>query len=387
MVTISCSGKFHAFALAEQMERHEKLDELYTTYSYQKNYLLRKVVRRVDKENIAPAKIYTNSLLAFPIKLLPRSAFVWNDYFDRWVATKIQNSSSKVFIGWSGMSLNSIKASKKRGIVTILERGSSHIVYQNDILKEEYTKFGKAFSIDKRVIEKELQEYEMADYISVPSHFVRNSFIDKGIPKEKLIMNPYGAGKAFLQDPMTPVSNRQKFTIVYMGSLTIRKGLVYFFEALIQLSIPIEEFDVWFIGNIDPDLESSIDKYKQRNWRFLGHKNHYELKDYLNKCHVGVQPSLEEGLSMVIPQMMACGISMIVTPNSGGENIIENDVNGYVVPIRTPLAIKEKIELLYKDRKELSRISASAVASIQNGFTWDDYGNRYLGNLERIFNG
>lgn len=386
-MTISCSGKFHAFALAEQLERKGNLGALFTTYAYQKNTLLRKVVKRIDKENIPAGKIHTNTLLAFPIKLLPKEVFRWNDYFDRWVAGAIKREKSRVFIGWSGMSLHSLKAAKKMGMQTILERGSSHIVYQDEILREEYKKFGKAFSIDGRVIEKELQEYDLADYISVPSHFVRNSFIEKGVPEKKLIMNPYGASSAFQPAISGSTRDKQKFTIVYMGTLNIRKGLLYLFQALDQLEIPEVNYNVWFLGSIDPAIQPFIEKYKKSNWTFFGHINHYELSDYLAKCHVGIQPSLEEGLSMVIPQMMAKGITMIITPNSGGENIITDKVNGYVVPIRSPQTIKEKLEMLYADRTLLAEVSKKAADAIQQGFTWNDYGNRYMANLEKVANG
>jgi len=48
-----------------------------------------------------------------------------------------------------------------------LERGSSHIEYQQDILVEEYGKYGlKPELPHPRIVEKELSEYVMADYIS-----------------------------------------------------------------------------------------------------------------------------------------------------------------------------------------------------------------------------
>jgi glycosyltransferase involved in cell wall biosynthesis len=384
VVTISCSGKFHAFALAEQMERLGQLNRLYTTYAYQKNKLLAKIVKRVDKENIPAAKISTNNLLAFPIKLAPRSVYLWNDLFDQWVASNITGNSGRVFIGWSGMSLHSVAKAKAKKMTTILERGSSHIVYQNKLLQDEYKNFGIEFSVDPRVIDKELAEYDLADFISVPSHFVRNSFMEMGVHRDKLIMNPYGAGKAFTDDAVLPNKKNEKFTIVYLGTLSIRKGLVYLFKALAELDIPINDFDVWFIGKIEPELATTVEKYKKSNWTFFGQVDHYQLKSYLSKCHVGVQPSVEEGLSMVIPQMMACGVVMIVTPNSGGENIINNGVNGFVVPIRSHKSISGKIEFLYKMPEELDSVGLEAKKSIKSGFLWNDYGNRYLGFLNNL---
>ncbi len=376
MVSVSCSTKLWAFSLAEQMEARGMLDDLFTTYAYQKNILLRQLVKRVDKEKIPADKIKTNSILAFPAKLAPSKAHVWNDFFDKWVASKMRDSNSRVFIGWSGMSLHAIRAAKKNKMKTIVERGSTHIVYQDEILREEYRRFGINFSVHPFVIEKELQEYEEADYISVPSFFVKKTFLEKKIPGQKIIMNPFGSSSFFTPSDK-PVQPKKKFTIVYLGTLSIRKGLFYLFEALCGLSIPKEKFEVLFIGSIEKSMEPIIEKFKKENWKFPGHINHYELKEHLVQCDVGIQPSLEEGLSMVIPQLLACGVPMIITPNTGGENMVTDGENGFVVPVRSSAAITEKIELLYNDRQKLQEMKNRAAQTAKENFTWDAYGDRY----------
>ena len=383
MVTVSCSGKFHAFALAEQMERHHLLDIFFTSYASQKNTIARLLVKRTDKESIPAANIHTNIPLAILTKLKPVAVFEWNNRFDKWVAGRLKKSGSKIFIGWSGMSEYSILRAKSLGMKTIVERGSSHILYQNDILKEEYKKFGIDFSIDNAVIEKELREYEKADYISIPSFFVKKSFLDKGVKETKLIINPYGASAFFAYKEK---QQNGKYTIVYLGKLSIRKGLIYLFEALQMLSIPEDAWEVWFIGSIDEDFKPVTEKYKKNNWKFFGHINHYELNPLLAKCDIGIQPSLEEGLSMVIPQLMSCGVPVIVTPNSGGENMVQDGLSGFVVPVRNPSAIADKIMHLFNHNEELQAMKLAAARAIKNGFTWNDYGDRYVNNLTRIVN-
>ena len=49
------------------------------------------------------------------------------------------------------------------------------------ILHEEHRKFGLQFNVHPAVVEKELKEYEEADFISIPSNFVRTSFIEHGV--------------------------------------------------------------------------------------------------------------------------------------------------------------------------------------------------------------
>lgn len=342
---------------------------------------MRRFAGRVDKENLSAERIHTNIPLAALLKTR-RYNFTTNDLFDRWVATSIGTRRDyDIFIGWSGMSLRALNASKRQGKITILERGSSHILHQNSILKEEYRKFGIDFSIDNRVIEKELKEYETCHYISIPSSFVKKSFIDQGVSPEKLVVNPYGASSYFQHQ----IGQMERpFRVLYLGSLTIQKGLIYLFEALRQLNILQKQYEVWFIGYVAEELKDSIKKYNQYNWNFRGHVPHYELPDLVAQCDVGVLPSLQDGFGMVIPQMLGCGVPVIASTNTGGADIIREGETGFIVPIRSPQAIAEKIMYLYENPERLADMKTAAAASVRNGFTWDDYGERYVSFLKKL---
>lgn len=375
MVIVSCQTKFHAFALSEQLENNGLLTKFFTAYAYQKDNWLRRFVKRVDKENISRDKIKTNLLSAFRVKF-NKDDYSNMEYFDKWVAGNLHNyPEAKVFIGWSAMSLNSILAAKRLGLKTIVERGSSHIQYQDRILQEEYKKFGIEFSIDKRVIEKELKEYEVTDFISIPSQFVKRTFVEMGVPETKLIINNYGVSNYFKPVQFGKANNT--FVILYLGMGSIRKGLIYLFEALSQLKISEENFEVWFIGGVAPEMNPVIKKYNKSNWHWKGHLPHYELAKWISQCDVAVHPSIEEGLSMVIPQIMACGVPVIATTNTGGEDIIEDGINGFIVPIRSPQAIANKISQLYNDRSLLQSMKLNTVNIANKSLHWDNYGTRY----------
>lgn len=378
---VSCSGKFHAFALAEQLYKHELLDRLYTSYSSIKNPLAKYLVSRRDKENIPKSNIVTFLPVAFGLKLI-KIPWFWNELFDKWVAYKIRKSDADIFIGWSGMSLHSIKAAKQKGMLIILERGSSHIKYQNELLVEEFSKFNINFFINPKVIEKEVNEYRETDYISIPSYFVECSFIEKGIEKNKLIKNNYGTSNYF--KTAKSIVSESKFRILYLGKSNIRKGLIYLYEALSSLNIPEADFEVWFIGKINPEMKQVIKDYKKLNWRFFGHINHYDLPNYISSCEVAVHPSIEEGLSMVIPQILSCGVPVIATTNTGASDLIKEGENGFIVPIRDSDAIKEKIELLYKNSELLSNMHKNCSTRTLD-LSWDAYGVRYKYHLDKIF--
>ena len=87
---------------------------------------------------------------------------------------------------------------------------------------------------------------------------------------------------------------------------------------------------------------------------------------------------------MVQAQAMACGLPIITTKNTGGGELVENNKNGFVIPIRDIQAIKEKILYLYKNKESSKRMGQKAIETVHNGFSWSDYGDRYAENLKEI---
>lgn len=381
-VRISCSVKLHAFHLSEQLERHDLLDKLYTIYHQRKNTWLGRLGTREDRELIHLRKVSTFPFLA-PVLKWGNDPFRTNSVFDSLVARDLRNNPNyNLLIGWSGMSLRSMRQAKNDGKIVVLERGSTHIAFQIALLEEEYSRWGFRFTRDNRVIDQELQEYDFAGHIVVPSDFVKQSFLSKGISVSKLFKNNFGANTYF--HPTKP--KRSKYTILYVGSLSLRKGLPYLFEALDLMRMDMASYEVWFVGAMQKEIQSLVPRYKKPNWRFFGHVNHFELADLISQCSVAVHPSLEEGLSMVIPQLMSCGVPVIATTNTGGADIIDNGNNGYIVPIRSPEAIAERLSELYEDDTKREFLQNNALLFGQKFGTWDNYGDRYTTFLRGLLN-
>jgi glycosyltransferase involved in cell wall biosynthesis len=381
-IIVSCSGKFHAFALAEQLNKYNVLNKFFTSYAYQKFSYLRQFSPRFDGENIDPKRISCN--LKFLINSrLSNNQFKLNNSFDKEVANKIKKLDYDLFIGWSGMSINSINVSRQRGIKTILERGSTHIEFQNEILQKEYSLFDKKFSIDQKVIDQELQEYELCDYISIPSKFVYKTFIDKGFSPEKLILNNYGTNFKIESNEFKNGMDNKENIILYLGTISVQKGVIYFLEASKKLLKSNPSLKFFLIGQVDKELEYLKDEYNSNSYFWFGKIEQHKLPAIISKCIVGVQPSLQEGLSMVIPQILACGVPVVASQNSGGEDLIVNGQNGFVIPIRDPQSIEKSI-LYFIEEKDKLQISQNCINTIKNGFTWNDYGQRYIQNITSI---
>lgn len=391
-IIISVGGRFHAFNLAQQLLKRGLLKKLITSYPK----------FEVKKWGISARK--TDSVLLKEIiergwrKLPPFLREVYNpqyfihEVFDCSASRKINKAD--LFIGWSSFSLRSLRKAKKAGMITVIDRGSSHIVYQNEILKEEYERFGiKPELPHPKIIEKELKEYKEADYICIPSMFVKRTFLEKGVPENKLIHVPYGVDLSqFRQIP----KKDDVFRVVFAGGMSLRKGVHYLLQAFSELNLPNSELTL--IGSMNDEIKPFFKKYEiyyeirnNTNIRknesvinYIGKVPQAELYRYYSQGSVFAMMSVEEGLAMVIPQAMACGLPVICTTNTGGEDIVRDGKDGFVIPIRDTEALKGKLIYLYENSDICRSMGQSAKERVAGGFTWNDYGEKIIAAYEQI---
>jgi len=376
-VNVSTVGRFHAFNLASELEKRGYLNKLITTYpKFKAGQWL------IPKKKIV-SKVLLELLRRYGERIKFFDPYVLDNIAHKGIALTAAKyiSQADISIGWSGNSLEAISESNKQGKIFILERGSSHYSYQMELLKEEAKRQNlKDFQPNLKHWERELLEYEYTDYISVPSQFVYNTFTEFGIPEDKLIKNPYGVN---LEEFYPVKKEDDTFRVIHCGAISYRKGIPYLLEAFSQLNL--KKSELWIVGSIDQEIKEFVDQYKDDNIIFHGPKKQSDLYWYLSQCDVFCLASIEEGLAMVQAQAMACGLPIITTTNTGGGELIENDKNGFVIPIRDIQAIKEKILYLYKNKETSKRMGEKAIESINNNFSWDDYGHRYVMNLEEIY--
>jgi len=374
-VNISVFGRFHAFNLAQQLKKYNVLNKLITTYPKFK----------VKKWDLKDKDIETELLLEVLRRYSQKIPLIDNELlvnFGKKIHAKNNIKYLKecdIFVGWSGASLETIVEAKKQDKISIVVRGSSHYNYQMDILKEEYSLINKEFNPNILHWQRELLEYELADYIQVNSSFVKRTFIEQGIPEEKIIMINTGVD---LKEFQQTQKDDNIFRIIFAGRGSLRKGYHYLLEAVYELNLDLE---VWHLGSIDEEIQPFLDKYKTEKWILKGHKPQKELYKYYSQGSVFVLPSLEEGLAMVQAQAMACGLPLICTTNTGGEDFISKDgKEGFVVPIRDVEALKEKILYLYENQDIAKEMGQNAKQTISIGYTWDDYGNKIVEKYKKI---
>ena len=372
-IALSTIGKFHTFDLARELVARDALAGVFTGYP---RFKLR-------GEGLSQNLIHTfpwlhGSYMAFPWKQhLPHPVLQqWEHLsavtFGDWVARSLPQCD--LYVGLSGSALSAGKKAKQNGARYVCDRGSSHIRHQDRLLREEHERWGVPFGgIDPRAIAREEAEYEEADCITVPSSFAYRSFIEQGIPAEKLRLLPYGVNVSRFKPVAEPAAGR--FDVLFAGGMSLQKGVQYLVQAYEKISHPAKSLT--FVGAPSQELIAVLKARRlwPENVRVLGHMPQTELKNVMSRSHVLVLPSIQDGFGMVMAQAMACGCPVIASRNTGGEDLYSDRREGYIVPIRDVNALAERLQHLADHPADRAEMAQRALRRVQDIGGWRNYGD------------
>lgn len=265
-----------------------------------------------------------------------------------------------VLIAMSGNYVYTLKKAKRSGAIVILERGSKHILEQKCILESIPSLKGKKPVPDINV-KRELEGYDIADYISIASQHVLRSFVERGYPIEKLFVNPYGVDLHDFQ----PEKVTKEFDIVMVGGWTYQKGVDLLIEACKELDLTL--LHVGAIGDMSfPKVNKfvHIDPVDQK-----------QLKLYYNKGKIFVLSSRQEGMAMVQMQAIACGLPVVCSMHTGGKDIGElTGMRNWIFEMKEYSVKALKSEIL--KALEFSKTCDPEELELDN-LSWEAYGQRY----------
>ena len=360
-VNVGSFGTFHTMDLARQLNGRGMLGRVYTG------------VPSWKIKGLPDARVCSFPWVTLVSAALTRlgSHSLWLnhlaiDTYDRWVAAHLEPSD--VYHCLSACGLYAHREAKRRfGALAVCDRGSSHIVYQDELLAEEYRRWRIPYrGIDPRIIRRELEEYASCDLICVPSSFALRSFIAKGVPAEKLRRVPYGVDLSTFR----PVPKRDTtFRVLYVGALTLQKGIPYLLEA----TKPLVDVEVVLIGSVSSEIRPLLARYERVT--YTGPIARNDLYQRYSQGSVLVVPSIQEGLALVQAQAMACGVPVIATTNTGAEDLFTDGVEGFIVPIRDPGSIREKVVFLRDHPQVRDEMAEAALRRVRSLGGWDAYGD------------
>ena len=373
-ICIASSGRFYVLDLAKELS---ELGHDVTFYSYVP--LSRAIKYGLPKEchvNLFP--------FLFPFLALQRfTPQVLNTFFNKIIVVildllvSIKLRRCDVFIAMSGMYVNSLKiARNKYKALIIIERASMHINTQINIVEKLRFRGILADDVPNFFRKRELFAYDFADLISVPSLHVVASFKENNIANEKIFYNPFGVDLKMFKPTLSP-SKDSKNTIIFVGSWCYRKGVDVLSEAIRILD------DYKFI-HVGPKGDAPYPS--EKNFYHFDPVDQATLRNFYADSHMLVLPSREEGLALVQAQALSCGLPIVCTDKTGGEDLkqlLGMDKWIKIVKVDDVQDLVLGLEEMMQLARSLNGLRDFINDEIKENISWERYAFNYSKKIEK----
>ena len=321
----------------------------------------------------------------FPVvQLHNRSYLPLCEAFDSWFTSQLRPDLD-VLCFLSGFGTKAMRKARSWNKPVVVDSGSTHTDFQHRIVWEEYRRNGLRQPLFPEAYRDRIRrEFVEADFIQIPSEFVKRTYLDEGIPEQKILKAPYGTDvenfSVRTESDVSPV-----FRAICPSGANLRKGARVLVEAWKKLGWKPSEAELHWVGWPEhPDVRHLFTTHCPG---IIWHKGmpHAELAKLMRGCDVLVLPSFEEGLARVLIEAAASGLALVATPNTGVEDFFTpGKPEGWLIPCNDVDALCAALEQAKADRQKTFVLGQRAAQRSRQGYSWDDYGRRVRENFAKV---
>lgn len=326
-VTLAVAGKFHAFHLASEYAKMQKLAMLYSahrTINPPKFLTNKQYKNRID---LAIAGYISNKLPYLGVSQTKK-----DEMFDVWMVKNLKNKPPGILHSWNGNSYHTFQSLRQTNWQKCVERSCPFNMFQHELLKEEADFLNVEYIKDTSVLSREIEELYLADIIVAPSQYSAGTYQDPELIK-KVRINPLGSNIQYKERN----TRKQSFIVLMVGNYFLRKGTHYLIEAF--KLIERGDAELWIRGDVPDEYRKRINDARVK---IIPPVLPNKLAELYQAADVFVQPSIDEGFGMTVFEALAFGLPLVVTENVGAKDLLNNKVS-ITVPIRNPEALAEAI--------------------------------------------
>ncbi len=170
--------------------------------------------------------------------------------------------------------------------------------------------------------------------------------------------------------------------LLYVGRFTAAKNVETLIEAMHVLSQrEVGDFELELVGEGDqrPKLERLVAEYGlARRVRFSDWVPREHIADYYRRADIFVTATTWEGMPNTVLEAMACALPIVGTQVPGLQELVQDTVNGYLVPPRDPIALADALVLLINNGYERRRMGRQSRLLAERQFAWEYIAAQYV---------
>ena len=223
----------------------------------------------------------------------------------------------------------------------------------------------------------------------IPSPYVKDRFAAL-LPKSKQIYVPLGVKKANNKE-IRAKKTSEVLTLLYVGTIEKRKGLLYLVESLKLLSNKTKTYKCHIVGKVvEEDYKAEIDKkiveYQLTdNVIFHGRLSNQDLDAIYSNSDIFVFPSMLEGYGMVLLEAMSYSLPIVAFDNSAMPYTVKTGKTGILVENKNVEHFAAAIQKLAEDKAYYNAIIANTQQVYSSIRTEEDLQADIYKTIELIF--
>jgi len=280
---------------------------------------------------------------------------------------------------WPLGARRTLETAARLRIPTVLERPNAHTGFAMEVVQRECDSLGiilpphHEHARNSEKLEKEEEEYRLADRLLCPSDFVVRTFLDKGYARDKLVRHLYGFDEKVYYPGPARRQTSGGLTVLFVGVCAVRKGLHYALEAWLR-SPAHRDGALLIAGEFLPAYAQKLAPLlADPSVHVLGHRT--DIPDLMRKSDVLVLPSIEEGSALVTYEARASGCVLVVSEAAGAA--CQHTENALVHQVGDVRSLCEHITMLHEDRALLETLRAASLHTARE-ITWTAAGVKLL---------
>ena len=401
------TGNANVRAVLDALERANLLAAFSTTIAWSKNsypYLsdhIRGKLRRnyalaAEKIDIHPLRESVR-LIAGPLGLRRLTEHgtgwasmdqVWQS-LDRHTARLLRRGKYgpdvRAVYGYEDCAESLFQVARERGLKCVYELPIAYWETAQRLLREEAERYpdweptlgGTRDSNEK--LARKTRELELAELVICPGDFVLESLPSTARAQKRCVVAPFGTPAIEFSESNPSANRTGPLRVLFAGAMTQRKGLADVFAAMKMLNSA--EIELVVMGS----PVCSLSWYEERfaDFTYEPPRPHQEFLELMRTCDLLVLPSIVEGRALVQQEAMACGLPVIATRNAGAADLIVEGETGFLVPIRAPEALADKISWCAANRPRISGMGIAAQRRARE-LTWRSYGDKILAAIRNL---
>ena len=355
---------------------------------------VREVARHVDEVRLyctslhgdLPENVRVTQTLALAGRRIPHRVLGIRRsyrYHDLRVAAALRRITPRIDVVhcWPRAAIRTCQAARAQGIPCLREVPNTHTEHAFTVVAREIEALGLApvrghsHTFDPEILASEQQEYEAADALLVPSEYALQTFVDRGLSRQKRVVHRYGYDARQFFSPANGHTKESdcRFTAIFVGRCEPRKGLHHALRAWLD-SGAAETGRFLICGSFEPE-------YREVLQPLLAHPS-IEVRGFVSdpsalmrESDIFVFPSIEEGSALVTYEAQACGCVLAVSEATGAR--CRDGIEGLVHSPGDVGMLTEHVRRLYTEPQLVQRLRAASLAQAR-GLTWAAAGEELM---------